>query len=128
MRPALPVALAVLAMGAASTAQAGDPDENYADYSADCALLNTALGQDATRDRAEGLFHQFVAGFVSGYNIAKPDTWDIVGADGDIKAIVKAATDICRERPDETWGTATNQVLRARYDARLKSAPPDAPQ
>ena len=66
MRPALPVALAVLAMGAASTAQAGDPDENYADYSADCALLNTALGQDATRDRAEGLFHQFVAGFVSG--------------------------------------------------------------
>ncbi|QJE74031.1 hypothetical protein HHL28_13855 [Aerophototrophica crusticola] len=116
MRAWLPVAALVLL---AAPAEARDKGGNYAVYAPSCEEVNAGAKEQAVR---YGVL-TWVQGFLTAFNYAKDETWDILPMD-DLDPVVAGMFDYCRENPKDDLAAAAEVMVEEFWSRRLKALPP----
>lgn len=103
----------------AAPAQARDKDGNYAVYAPTCQEVSAGAGDRAVQDGVV----TWLQGFLTGFNYAKDETWDILPADT-LDPVVAGLFDYCRQNPQEDLAAAAEVMVQEYWPRRLKTLPP----
>ena len=110
-----------------ATVNASDIDGNYQSY------LDQRMGSCgqyvAARDEARrgnhhaaNLYINWMAGYLTAYNIEKPDTYDIAGQT-DREAMLLWLENHCKENPLRTFSSAMALLMNELHPERIRKAP-----
>lgn len=121
LKTSLYASLLILAglFGSTSAAASDKQGQFYGQGKISCSDF---LEEQKTKSWTSSVYKGFIAGFLSGYNLAKPNTYNILG-NSDINGAVLWIKNHCEKQPLEDVNEALNALAFELYPRRTQNAP-----
>lgn len=104
----------------AAPAQARDKDGNYAVYSPTCEELNAGAKDPNIRNAV----NFWLQGFLSGFNYAKDETWDIL-RENSLTPVIRELFSYCEGNAQGDLAAAAEAMVQRNWPLRYRELPKD---